>query len=240
MIKSGATLILFFVMIISNVQCQPSIKTKAVLNYLVKEPKVKSDIPPVVFLLHGIGSNEKDLFSLADYLPANFLVISVRAPYSLGGDGYAWYHADFSTPKPVFNKEEAEKSRNTIIQFISELKTQYPFDERQIYLLGFSQGAIMSYSVGLTKPDLVKGIAIMSGRLLENVKPLIVANDQLKQLNIFISHGTNDPVLNLQDARDAVAYLKTLKLNPTYKEYIAGHAINEEMLTDVKNWLGKK
>ncbi len=240
MIKAGTTFILFFVMMISNVQCQPTIKTKTVLNYLVKQPAIKSEKPPVVFLLHGIGSNEKDLFALADYLPQNFLVISIQAPYALGGDGYAWYHADFSTSKPVYNKEEAEQSRNTIIQFIREVKNQHPFDEKQIYLLGFSQGAIMSYSVGLTRPDLIKGMAIMSGRLLEDVKPMIKANDQLKQLSIFISHGTNDPVLNIQNARDAVAYLKTLNLNPTYKEYTEGHSINNQMLSDVKNWLSKK
>ena len=193
----------------------------------------------MIILLHGIGSNEHDLFSLADHLPGKFLIVSAQAPYPLGGEGYAWYHADFSTPKPIFNKEEAEKSRNTIIQFINELKNEHPFDEHQVYLVGFSQGAIMSYSVGLTRPDLIKGVAIMSGRLLEEVKPLIKQDEKLKQLNIFISHGTNDPVLNIQNARDAVTYLKTLNLNPVYKEYIEGHAINNNMLSDLVNWLSK-
>ena len=93
-------------------------KSDTVLHYLLREPTIKSSNPPLIILLHGIGSNEHDLFSFADHLPGKFLVVSVQAPYSLGNNGYAWYHADYSTPKPVFNKEEAEKSRNTIIQFI--------------------------------------------------------------------------------------------------------------------------
>ncbi len=229
--------VLFLTIIISNVQCQPVKKTEPVLKYLVREPKVKSEKPPLLILLHGFGSNEQDLFSLAEHLPENFLVVSARGPYSLGGDGYAWYHADFSTPKPIYNKEEAEKSRNTIIQFIEELKQKHSIDENQIYLCGFSQGGIMSYSVGLTRPDLLKGIAVMSGRLLEDVKPLIIKNEKLKQLNIFISHGTNDPVLNIQNARDAVGYLKISGLNPSYKEYNEGHTISNEMLSDLVNWL---
>lgn len=229
--------ILFISIIISNVQCQPVKKSAPVLQYSVREPKIKSENPPLLILLHGYGSNEQDLFALADHLPGNFLVVAARAPYTLGQGSYGWYHADFSTPKPVYNKEEAEKSRNTIIQFIGELKQKHSFDDKQIYLCGFSQGGIMSYSVGLTKPDLIKGIAVMSGRMLEDIKPLIIKNEKLKQLHIFISHGTNDPVLNIQHARDAVAYLKTLNLNPIYKEYPEDHTISNQMMSDLVNWL---
>ncbi len=229
--------ILFLVIVVSNVQCQPLKKSDSVLQSQVREPKIKSEKPPLLILLHGYGSNEQDLFALAQYLPENFLIISARAPVTLGEGSYAWYHADFSTPKPIYNKEEAEKSRKTIIQFIEELKQKHSFDEKRIYLCGFSQGGIMTYSVGLTRPDLIKGIAVMSGRLLEDVKPLIVKNEKLKQLNIFISHGTNDPVLNIQNARDAVNYLKTSGLNPSYKEYNEGHTISNEMLNDLVSWL---
>lgn len=231
---------LFILTINIAIQSQSSNKPKSVLKYLVKEPKIKIPKPPLIILLHGFGSNEKDLFALAEHLPENFLVVAIRAPYAIGEDGYAWYHADFSTSKPIYNKEEAEKSRNTIIQFIGELKQKHQFDDKQVYLCGFSQGAIMSYSVGLTRPDLIKGIAIMSGRLLEDVKPMIVANEKLKQLNIFISHGTNDQVLNIQNARDAVAYLKKLNLNPVYKEYNEEHTISNQMLNDLISWLRKK
>lgn len=208
----------------------------ASLHYLVREPIVKSAKTPVIILLHGVGSNEKDLFSLANRLPDHFLVISARAPIRLGENSFAWYQVDFSTGKPVFNVEQQENSRAILIRFIDQIKQQYKVNG-DVYLGGFSQGAIMSYSVGLSRPDLVDGIAVMSGRLLEETKPLVAAKDKLQALKIFISHGVNDPVLTIEYARNSVAYLKTLNLKPTYKEYPAVHTINNDMLLDLVKWL---
>lgn len=207
-----------------------------VLHYLVREPLVKSENAPAIILLHGVGSNEEDLFSLANQLPDNFLVISARAPIRLGENSFAWYQVDFSTGKPAFNVEQQENSRTILIQFIEEIKAKYAVGGR-VSLGGFSQGAIMSYSVGLTRPDLVNGIAVMSGRLLEETKPLVAANDKLQDLKVFISHGTSDPVLNIQYARSGLEYLKTLGIQPTYKEYPAAHTISNEMLIDFVKWL---
>lgn len=211
--------------------------SESVLKYLVRQPKIQTGKPPVIILLHGVGSNEKDLFTFADQLPDNYLVISVRAPYTLSKGSYTWYQVDFSNGKPVINSEQEKKSRNTIIQFITELKNDFSFDEKQVYLGGFSQGAIMAYSVGLTRPDLVNGIVIMSGRLLEEVKPLIAPQEKSGKLKVLISHGINDQILGIHYARESVAYLKGLNINPTCKEYPEGHGINNEMLSDLVKWL---
>ena len=217
-----------------------TIVTKAdepLLYYIHRNPKTAQVKPPLIILLHGVGSNEKDLFSFAEKLPDNFLVVSARAPYTIGQDSYAWYEVDFSSGQPVINKEQAEKSRTTIVDFITQLKTLHSFDEKQVYLCGFSQGAIMSYSVGLTRPDLIKGIAVMSGRLLEEVKPEIKDTVNLKQLKVFVSHGSNDNVLGIHYARESVAYLKGLGITPFYKEYPEGHTISNAMLQDMLLWL---
>lgn len=209
----------------------------AISHFLVREPKIKTENSPLVIMLHGVGSNEKDLFSFKDQLPDNFLIISARAPFTLGPGSYAWFQVNLSTGKPVINHQQAEKSRIAIIEFIQQLKNNFSFNEKQVYLLGFSQGGVMAYSVALTRPDLIKGIAVMSGRLPEEIKPLMAPKENLGQLKIFISHGINDPVLNIQYSRNAVAFLKTLGLTSEYKEYTEGHSINNAMLFDLKKWL---
>ena len=211
--------------------------TTMVLHYLVREPKIKSEHPSVLLLLHGVGSNEEDLFSFAFQLPKKYLIISARAPIKLDGNSYAWFEVDFSTGKPVFSFQQEEISRATLIKFISQIKEKFAVNSSEIYLCGFSQGAIMSYSIGLTRPDLIKGIAAMSGRLLEEIKPLVASKDKLQQLKIFISHGTNDNTLSINYARQSASYLNLLNLNPTYKEYQEGHGINSQMLADLINWL---
>ncbi len=214
-------------------------QTTESLYYIFKEPTIKSAKPPVIILMHGVGSNEKDLFSFANQLPDSFLVISLRAPIKLGNDSYGWYHLSFENGKPTSNPAEVETSRLMIINFINTLKNKHTFNEKRLYLYGFSQGSIMAYCIGLTVPEKIKGIAVMSGRLLEEVKPMIVSKEKLKNLKVFISHGTNDQVLPISNAREANTYLKQLGINATYKEYPEPHTISRAMFNDLLLWLKK-
>jgi len=237
--KHLITILLFFGITFNSFTQSVTKPSAPSLYYVYKEPKIKSANPPVIILMHGVGSNEQDLFSFAPQLPDSFLVISLRAPITLSKDSYAWYHLTFENGKRIGNPIEAEASRLMIIQFINQLKTKHAFNDKRVYLCGFSQGSIMAYSVGLTVPEKIKGIAVLSGRLLEEVKPQIVAKEKLKNLKVFVSHGTNDGVIMINEARDAVAYLKILGITPTYKEYPEAHTISLAMLADMLQWLKK-
>ncbi|MCS3797641.1 alpha/beta hydrolase [Niastella sp. OAS944] len=206
-----------------------------VLQYLVRAPKVQAEKKKAIILLHGVGSNEKDLFGIANLLPDDLYVISPRGQFVLGGDRYAWYQVDFSTGKPVYNAAQEASSRKLISTFIDQMKAKYQLLE--VYVGGFSQGAIMSYSIGLTNPTAVKGILALSGRILEEVKPLVTKNDELKQLNVFIAHGVHDNVLPVDRAREAEKYLSAFGMPLTYHEYELGHTISEKVIQDINIWL---
>jgi phospholipase/carboxylesterase len=211
---------------------------QSLLYYIIREPGVKSTKnPPLLLLLHGLGSNEKDLMSLSENLPPEFLVVAARAPFPLGGESYAWYQVDFPGGKPVVNSEQAEKSRNIIIQFINQLKEKHAFDEKQVYLCGFSQGGIMAYSAGLTRPDKIKGIAVLSGRLLDEVKPQIAGKEKLKDLRVLVSHGKADEMLGIHYAISAAQYLQSIGVECELKEYDAGHTITPQVLSGLNSWL---
>ncbi|MFV8325009.1 alpha/beta hydrolase [Flavobacterium sp. ZS1P14] len=214
-----------------------SSKEHSKLRYLVRQPKIKIIHPPLLLLLHGVGGNEQNLFSFANDLPENCLVVSARGPLTLGPESYAWFQVNFSTGGPQINEQQAEDARVTILDFIESLKNELDFDDKQVYLMGFSQGGIMSYSAALTAPEKIKGIAVMSSRLLPEVKPLIADEKRLEKLQIFISHGKQDAVLQIPFATDAVAYLQTKGLNPEFHQYDEGHTINKQMFDDVNLWL---
>ncbi|OOV20835.1 esterase [Flavobacterium sp. LM4] len=209
------------------------------LHYLVRQPKIKTENPPLLLLLHGVGSNEQNMFAFANSLPDKFLVVSVRGPLTLGTNSFAWFQVQFGSNGPIINKEQAEEARVSILQFLEDLKGKEQFDEKNVFLLGFSQGGIMSYSTALTQPEKIKGIAVMSGRLLPEVKPLVASKDRLKKLKIFISHGKQDPVLHYGFAEEAITYLKSLELQPDFYTYDEVHTINSQMLADVNLWLLK-
>jgi len=207
------------------------------LTYKISEPANAGVKPGLIVLLHGIGSNEDDLFQLKDNLPQGYVIVSARAPYMLSPGRYTWFELAHNLGKPVINAEQAEKSRLVINTFITQLTERYDIDPSNIYLGGFSQGGIMSYSVGLTLPHKVKGIFILSSRLLPEVKPLIKGRALLEQLRVFIAHGKGDNVLPLHYAHEATTYLKPLLPLMEYHEYDLEHRIGKQELADLKSWL---
>ena len=211
--------------------------TALILEYKIREAHNQSQKPGLIVLLHGVGSNEEDLFRQAGKFPTDFVVVSARAPYTLAPGRYAWFQVDLSKGKPVINPEQAEKSRLVLNTFVNQLIERYSIDAGKVYMGGFSQGGIMSYSVGLTFPQKFKGIFILSSRLLPEVKPLIKAGAALEQLKVFIAHGTHDEVLPLAYAHEAKAYLEELTPNITYNEYEMGHTTSEKELAHLLEWL---
>jgi phospholipase/carboxylesterase len=191
----------------------------------------------MLILLHGLGSNEQDLFSLAQYIPAEYTVISARAPYSHNGSGYAWYAVDFSSGKAVGNIEQTEKSRQDLVTFISQVSDKYSIKKENIVLAGFSQGAIMSYAVAISSPSVVNKIGCFGGRILEQTKSSISSSIDLKNLHCFVAHGTQDQMISINEARNAKTFLTTHKVDLSYHEYNDGHTINGDMLNDFINWL---
>ncbi len=210
------------------------------LRYLLRMPKVKSEHPPLLILLHGYGSNEADLFALADELPPEFLILSLRAPHTLSEGHYSWFALDSSSGKMEHHQEEAEASRVLLKQFIDEAVVSFHIDATAIYLVGFSQGAIMSFSVGLTTLPLVRGIVVLSGRLLMEIRSGLSDGALLRTLRIFIGHGTEDTVLSVHHAREAKAYLGSLGVTPEYHEYPIGHGISPEEKSTLIQWLMQK
>ncbi len=193
--------------------------------------------PPLLLLLHGYGANEDDLFSLAPYLDERFLVVSARAPVALSPMSYAWFNLAFTPEGVVIDAEEAERSRQTIRKFIAELVEAYGCDPNAVYLMGFSQGAMMGLAVALTFPGTAAAVVAMSGRLLPQVLPQLTDEDALIGLPIFAAHGRRDMLLPISHGRDTRAKLSDLPVDLTYREYEIGHEISAESLSDITEWL---
>lgn len=207
------------------------------LEFLIRHPKVSIEKPPLLILLHGVGSNEKDLFSLTEFLPDSLLIVSVRGPIILGRDRFGWYEIKFTGGAPKIDAEQQQKSQKILLEFLNFLSTQFQFDTKQVWFGGFSQGAVMSYSIGLEHPDRVKGIIALSGRILEETKKNTKTDDVPHDQKIYIAHGTNDNVIPVTSARASKEFLESRRIEFQYKEYPDGHTISNEMLGDLVAWL---
>ena len=208
------------------------------LHHIVREPKIKLEKNPLLLLLHGYGSNEDDLFSFASELPAEYYVISVRAPYDLMYGSYAWYAINFDADENKFSDlDQARSSRDLIANTIDELIAAYPIDAQKVTLIGFSQGTILSYAVALSYPKKVQRVVAISGYLNTEMAVENYAQNDFKNLSIFASHGTVDQVIPVDWARKAKPALEALNIETTYKEYPIGHGVSPQNFYDFKSWL---
>lgn len=208
------------------------------LHHLVREPKIKLDKNPLLLLLHGYGSNEEDLFSFASELPKEYFVVSARAPFDMMYGSYAWYAINFDADENKFSDiGQAQTSRDIIANFIDELIAEYPIDQENVTLIGFSQGCILSLAVGLSYPEKVKRVVGMSGYFNEEIALTDYDKNDFSNLTIFCSHGTVDQVVPVDWARKSEPKLKALGIAVTYKEYPIGHGISPQNFYDFKTWL---
>lgn len=209
---------------------------KAPLIYQIRESK--SAQAKLVVMMHGFGSNDADLFSLAPYFPEDYIVVSLQAPVHLGGTSYQWFTI-INGNNISIEKQEAEvnNSEALIVSTIKILQEKYNVPAERTFIGGFSQGGIMSYQIGLKDPSIANGIFVMSGRMLSYLK---ASTDKLPAsgLNIFIGHGEQDNVLNFTEATNAKLWLENRKYKVTFKSYKGlPHSIAQEEIKDVLDFI---
>ncbi|MCY4114729.1 MAG: alpha/beta fold hydrolase [Chloroflexi bacterium] len=211
----------------------------APLDHLIAPPRTVSETCALLVLLHGRGADAHDLLPLANELGReDLLVVSPQAPYALPGPfgiGYAWYDMhDIGDPDPV----TFEPSLARLREFIDEVVAGYPVDADRVFLLGFSQGAVMSLATASTDPRRLAGVVALSGYLPESV--VCAEGGRLDDLPVFIGHGNADPLIPVTEGHKARDVLIAKGADVTYREYSVAHRIAPEELNDIRGWLNAR
>ncbi len=207
------------------------------MHYLSHIPDNITPETKCIIMLHGVWSNEKDLFELKEKLGSDFLIFSLQWPFSLGMGRYAWYPVDFSTGKPLYQKEDVEKWYNEIITCIDEASEKYSTRSENIFLMGFSQGAIMSYYTLWKSPEKIGGIIALSGRILDEIELQSVNTSQYHGKKVFVGHGTLDQVIPFSATEKVEKYLWSLGLMWTIYSYPIAHSIGNTEIQDIVEWI---
>ena len=211
------------------------------LQYLVREPNEIDEQTTLLILLHGYGSNEEDLFSFATELPSNSIIVSARAPMSIAFGGYAWYSINFTADQGKFSDiPEAIQARETIAKFISEVQNRYKIQPKKTFLIGFSQGTILSYAVALNYPEKVQKIVALSGYIIPDLLPEDLDSKDYSMLDLFISHGNVDQVIPVEWAKKAPEFLTHLNIKNCYQEYPVGHGVAPQNFFAFKKWIEER
>lgn len=205
------------------------------LAFLINQPQ-PAEPKYLVVLLHGVGSSELSMKDLGECFSDDTLVVMPRGPLVLGPTQAAWFRVAFTQDGPKIIEAEAEDARQTLIRFIQQVQTEFNIAPKNSVVAGFSQGGIMSASVALSRPDLVAGFGVLSGRILPELAPHIASSENLKDLKAFIGHGEFDNVLPVIWAEKSKNLLRELNVSFVSYQYPVEHRISSEMHADFLNW----
>ena len=199
---------------------------------------------PTIIAIHGWGANALDLLGLAPILHGGHaLVLCPQGPFGLADPksrtviGHGWF--PITTGRPPDPLEFAQAS-GELREWVDEALAKYPVDRDHVVLLGFSQGGVMAYDLFLRDPTRFAGLAALSAWLPPELVPALAPSEALKGRPVLVMHGTADPMVPTDRAREARDLLLPLGLAVTLREFDMGHEISPEALRALLEWFEDK
>ncbi len=152
----------------------------------------------LVIFLHGYGSNGENLLGLAHefhHVLPNAHFISPNAIEAWEGgfpDAYQWFSLAGQNINLAKTAQDVKSANKILSNFITAQLDRFKLQPQNLYLVGFSQGAMMSLYQGLIMPEKLAGIISYSGKLIlpEHLGEITVSKPE-----ICLVHGKEDSVL---------------------------------------------
>lgn len=203
---------------------------------LWSEPEVERPGRPLLVLMHGVGSHEGDLFSLAPYLPNDPVIASLRAPLPYG-PGFAWFPMPGEAPDAE-RFAVARASAASVLTWLASLSSE-DVGTSGVGLLGFSQGAAMTFELLRAEPKLFDYAVPLSGFVFPDAHRGDAALAE-RRPPVFWGRGDADELF----PPERLAFSQTwIPEHTTLTERVyrgLGHGINEEELGDIADFIRKQ
>ncbi len=177
--------------------------------------------------LHGFGDKATGFAPLWRHMEkAEVIFVVPEAPYAFPESEVPQFSWDPFLPRDSeISKLSYEYTAQYIVGLTNHLKKEYKIG--QTWLLGFSQGAYLSYIIGLKNPRTFDGFLACGGGL---VKEMMREKDykSAKNLKILISHGSQDKIVDYQESADAAKLLSEKGLSVQLHTFEGGHSISKD------------
>ena len=196
---------------------------------------------PTVIALHGYGASAHDLLGIAPQIRRGEVVyLCPQGPLALevspGQRAYAWFAID---PSGRVDATALVAARGALEGFLEDAMKIHPIDPSRVVVMGFSQGGVMAYDLALGRPDRFRALVALSSWLPEAVVRGLAPNPARAALPTLLIHGTRDPMIAIDNARQAKTQLEALGMHVAWGEYEMGHEITPGALRDMLGWLGQ-
>lgn len=205
-------------------------------SFIPKEPK------KALLLLHGFGSNGDDLAGIIDplegILPSGERLKTAyyapNAPLELPFGGYAWFDDKNWTFR---DREGIETAKNLLWDYIEQHILSLSIKIEDVFILGFSQGAMTTLFSAPRWPECVGGIIAHSGRLMWEEE---LDKNTCHKPPMLILHGTEDDVVPPQEGQKASTGLQNLGFDVTsHLIPNLGHGLNAHSIKYISDFMLK-
>jgi len=194
---------------------------------------------PTILALHGFGATAHDLLGIAPLVQqGEVLFLCPQGPMGIepGQRAHGWF--------PLSGAGEIEPAalvgaRGVLEGFLEDAMDSYPIDPDRVVLMGFSQGGVMAYDLALGRPERYAALVALSSWLPDAIVDGLPENDARASLVTLLIHGTKDPMISIDNAREARDKLRGLGIEAAWGEYEMGHEINQAALRDLVAWLAQ-
>lgn len=203
------------------------------LAYRSREPSGEPE--GLLVLFHGRGVDEHDLFPLLDVLDPQrrLLGLTPRGPLSLPPGGAHWYAVqEIGYPDPTtFLPTYA-----AVLEWLDSVLEQTGIGPERTVLGGFSQGAVMTYALGLGRGRPRPAALVALSGFMPTV-PEFELDLSPPLPPVAIGHGTLDQVISVEWGRRARETLEEAGADVLYREYPLPHAVDPRFLAELAPWL---
>jgi len=192
---------------------------------------------PVVMLNHGWKGDERVMWVFSGQIPDVFAVIAPRGSCaSRDGEGYGWVHHEWDGYSTL---EDFTPAVDDFVDLLDQLPDHFPVDVSRVHLVGFSQGAAMSYCLGALHPHRVWSVAGLAGFVPEGLADL-EAFQPYADIAVYIAHGTQDETVPVQMMYAGMQVLTDLgQRDLVYCESDVGHKLNAGCLRGLGHFYNK-
>ena len=189
-----------------------------------------------LILLHGWMGDENSMGVLARNLATDIALLAPRGIFTVPEGGYSWREIGPGTWGQAA-LEDFRPTADELIAFVDGWAASGGMDLDQFDLMGFSQGAAMTYTLALLYPQRIRQMAALSGFIPQGGQ-FLSSLPSLKDKQVFISHGRKDDMVPVEQSRKAAMQLEQAGALVTYCESDSGHKISKECLKAMERFFG--
>jgi len=221
-------------------------------NWTLRIRQPQADGKRILLMLHGLKGDENSMWVFARNFPADCWIVAPRAPYAVSDEGYSWRASGLGgraagllepktsqgrvTPPDWPTVDILRPSVDALVALLDAWAQANGLDASQVDVTGFSQGAAMTFMLGLLHPARVRKMGILAGFAPEGTEQ-VLAPGHFNGKKVFVAHGTKDEMVPVEQARRSIRLLEGAGAQVVYCESEVGHKLSADCLKALEGYL---